>query len=77
QALLSQAQAITQQIQTYNSQLGTYASGVESQITSSVQTVNPLASGIANLNQQIAAGLASTGQTPNTLMDQRDQMVDQ
>lgn len=77
QALLSQAQAITQQIQTYNSQLGTYASGVESQITSSVQTVNTLASGIANLNQQIAAGLASTGQTPNTLMDQRDQMVDQ
>jgi len=77
QALLSQAQGLSQQMQNYSSQLSTYGAGVESQITSAVSQINTLSSGIANLNGQIAAGLASTGQTPNTLMDQRDQMLDQ
>jgi len=77
QALLSQAQALTQQIQNYNSQLGTYSTGIESQIGSTVTQINTLSAGIANLNSQIAQGLASTGQTPNTLMDQRDLMIDQ
>jgi flagellar hook-associated protein 1 FlgK len=77
QVLLSQAQSLTQQIQNYGSQLATYSSGVESQISAAVTQINTLSSGIATLNGQISAGLASTGQTPNTLMDQRDQMIDQ
>src|SRR5882757_2203213 len=77
QALLSQAQALAQQMQNYNSQLTTYSAGVESQVSASVTQINTLSAGIATLNGQIAAGLASTGQTPNTLMDQRDQMIDQ
>lgn len=77
QGLLSQAQALAQQMQNYNSQLSSYGQGIESQLTASVTQINTLSAGIANLNGQIAAGLASTGQTPNTLMDQRDQMIDQ
>jgi flagellar hook-associated protein 1 len=77
QGLLSQAQALAQQLQNYSSQLSSYGTGVESQITSTVTQINTLSAGIATLNGQIAAGLASTGQTPNTLMDQRDQMIDQ
>ena len=77
QALLSQANALAQQMQNYNSQVQTYAAGAENQISSAVTQINTLTSGIAKLNQQIAAGLASTGQTPNQLMDQRDQMLDQ
>jgi flagellar hook-associated protein 1 FlgK len=77
QALLSQAQSLAQQMQNYNSQLQTYGASIETQIGSSVSQINTLASGIANLNGQIAAGLASTGQTPNSLMDQRDTMIDQ
>jgi flagellar hook-associated protein 1 len=77
QVLLSSAQALAQQMQNYTSQLSTASSGIESQISSSVTQINTLSSGIANLNQQIANGLASTGQTPNTLMDQRDTMIDQ
>jgi flagellar hook-associated protein 1 len=77
QALLSQAQSLAQQMQNYDSQLSTYSAGVESQITAAVTQVNTLSAGIAQLNGQIAAGLASTGQTPNSLMDQRDQMLDQ
>jgi flagellar hook-associated protein 1 FlgK len=77
QALLSQAQGLAQQMQNYSAQLSTYSTGVESQISGAVTQINTLSSGIAALNGQIAAGLASTGQTPNTLMDQRDQMIDQ
>jgi flagellar hook-associated protein 1 FlgK len=77
QALLSQAQGLAQQMQNYNSQLSTYGAGIESQLGGAVTQINTLSSGIAALNGQIAAGLASTGQTPNTLMDQRDLMLDQ
>jgi flagellar hook-associated protein 1 len=77
QALLSQANSVAQQMQNYNSQLQTYAGGIEQGISSAITQVNTLTGGIAKLNQQIAAGLASTGQTPNQLMDQRDQMLDQ
>src|SRR5882757_3801018 len=77
QALLSQANALAQQMQNYNAQVQTYATGTENQISSALTQINTLTSGIAKLNQQIAGGLASTGQTPNQLMDQRDQMLDQ
>jgi flagellar hook-associated protein 1 FlgK len=77
QGLLSQAQALAQQLQNYNSQLTSYSAGVDSQLSSTVTQINNLSSGIAGLNLQIAQGLASTGQTPNDLMDQRDLMIDQ
>ena len=77
QALLSQATGISQQMQNYNTQLQTYAGGIEQGIGSAITQINTLTDGIAKLNQQIASGLASTGQTPNQLMDQRDQMLDQ
>lgn len=77
QVLLSQAQGLAQQMQNYSSQLSTYGAGIESQLSGAVTQINTLSTGIASLNGQIAAGLASTGQTPNTLMDQRDKMVDQ
>lgn len=77
QVLLSQAQSLAQQMQNYDAQIATYGAGVESQITAGVTQINTLSSGIAQLNGQIAAALASTGQTPNTLLDQRDQMIDQ
>jgi len=77
QALLSQANGISQQMQNYNTQLQTYAGGIEQGIGSAITQINTLTDGIAKLNQQIASGLASTGQTPNQLMDQRDQMLDQ
>ena len=77
QVLLSQAQSLAQQMQNYDSQIATYSSDVETNITNSIGSINTLASGIANLNAQITQALNSTGQTPNTLMDQRDTMIDQ
>ncbi len=76
QALLSSGQALAQQIQTYNSQLNQYSGQLESQLSGDVAQVNTLSGQIAQLNQQIAAG-SSNGQTPNQLMDQRDQLINQ
>jgi len=42
----------------------TYAGGIEQGISSAITQVNTLTDGIAKLNQQIAAGLASTGRRP-------------
>jgi len=76
QALLSSAQALAQQIQSYNSQLSQQGSQLETQLSGDVSEINTLSSNIASLNQQIAAGSAN-GQTPNALLDQRDQLINQ
>ena len=76
QVLLSQAQALTQQLQSYDSQISQYRSGLEAQLGSNVTQINSVAGGIAALNSQIATALA-TGQTPNDLLDKRDQLLDQ
>ena len=77
QALLSQAQALAQQIGGYDAQISQFGGTLEQQISGDVTQVNTLASGIASLNTQIANDLAGTGQAPNQLMDQRDTLIDQ
>jgi flagellar hook-associated protein 1 len=77
QAVLSAAQALTQQLTGYSGQINEFSGQLEQQIGSDVTEVNSLASGIASLNSQIANDLAGNGQAPNTLMDQRDSMLDQ
>lgn len=77
QVLLGQAQALTQQLQSYDSRLTQYDGNIESQISSSVNQINSIAGNIAKLNQQIASALGATGQPPNDLLDQRDQLIDQ
>ncbi|MGH8199504.1 MAG: flagellar hook-associated protein FlgK [Steroidobacteraceae bacterium] len=76
QALLSSGQALAQQIQTYNSQLSQYGSQLETQLSGDVTQINSLSGSIATLNQQIGAA-SSNGQTPNALLDQRDQLINQ
>ena len=75
QALLSQAQALAQQINSYDSQIQTYGSNLEQQIGADIGQVNSIAGTLAKLNTQIASDLAG-GQTPNQLLDQRDQLID-
>ena len=76
QALLNQAQSLAQQLTSYSSQISQYGSQIESQLSGDVAQVNTITANIASLNQQIAAQSA-TGQTPNQLMDQRDQLITQ
>lgn len=76
QALLNQAQALAQQLTSYDSQISQFGSQLETQINGDVSQVNTITANIASLNQQISAESVS-GQTPNQLMDQRDQLIDQ
>ncbi|HVN46022.1 MAG TPA: flagellar hook-associated protein FlgK [Steroidobacteraceae bacterium] len=77
QAVLSQAQALAQQLTGADAQISQYGANLEQQISADVAQVSSLASNIASLNGQITKDLAGNGQTPNQLMDQRDQLIDQ
>jgi flagellar hook-associated protein 1 len=76
QAALSSAQSLASSVQSYAGQLTQTGQTVESQIDTSVTEINSLASSIAALNGQIS-GQSSSGQAPNALLDQRDQLVNQ
>jgi flagellar hook-associated protein 1 len=76
QALLSQAQALAQQLSGYDSQITQYGKNLESQIGADVNQINSLASNLATLNNRIATAVAGN-QQPNQLMDERDQLLDQ
>jgi len=76
QALLSQAQALTQQLSSSDAQITQYGTNLESQIGADVAQINSLAGNLATLNNRIATAIAGN-QAPNQLMDERDQLLDQ
>jgi flagellar hook-associated protein 1 FlgK len=76
QSLISQSQSLAQTIQTSAQQLQSAANGVNQQLGQSVTAINSLTQQIAQLNVQINT-LSGTGSTPNTLLDQRDQLITQ
>ncbi len=77
QAVLNQAQTLISQFKSYSSSLGQLDSQVSSQLNAETGTISTLASGIATVNQQILAARSQSQQTPNDLLDQRDQLVTQ
>jgi flagellar hook-associated protein 1 FlgK len=76
QSLISQSQSLAQTIQTSAQQLQSAANGVNQQLGQSVTAINSLTQQIAQLNVQINT-LSGTGSTPNSLLDQRDQLITQ
>ena len=74
QVVLSQAQGLSAGFRAAGDQLSALQTGVTQDVTSTVASVNALAQQVAQLNQQIA-GLKGTGQPPNQLLDQRDQVI--
>jgi flagellar hook-associated protein 1 FlgK len=77
QTMVSTAQSLSTTFQSLSQQLTDINTGVNEQITSSVGTINGYAQQIAALNQNIKLDQSSTGQPPNSLMDQRDALVSQ
>ena len=77
QALLSDGSALVSKFQSLATNFSQIRSGLDTQLSDSVQLINSYASQIANLNQQIA--LQSAGgpadQVPNDLLDQREQLI--
>ncbi|WP_459175802.1 flagellar hook-associated protein FlgK [Ewingella americana] len=77
QAVLGQAQGMTGQFNSSAKYLSDMSNGVNQQITDNVNQINNFASQIAKLNSQITTTRGTTGQEPNALLDQRDQLVSQ
>lgn len=76
QNLISQAQSLAQSFQSAAAQLQSVAHGVDQQIEQSIGVINSLTQQIAQLNVQIN-DLSGSGAQPNSLLDQRDQLLTQ
>ena len=74
QALLGQANALTNRLHTLSSQLSSLDRETDQRIGDEVTQINTLSQGIANINAQIQR---SGGQPPNDLLDKRDELVRQ
>jgi flagellar hook-associated protein 1 len=75
-ALTEQAQSLAMELNRDSTQLKMVASGIDSQVTGQVQSINDLAKQIASLNGQIQR-VTVTGDNANDLMDQRNQLLEQ
>lgn len=75
QAALSTAESLASRFQSLSGRLKEIDQGVNSQITSSVNTINAYAEQIATLNDTIGRMQRGTGQPANDLLDQRDQLI--
>lgn len=75
QAMLSTAQGIPSRFQSLAGRLDEINQGVNSQVSASVGAINTYAQQLAKLNDVISKLEGSTGQPPNDLLDQRDQLI--
>lgn len=77
QAMLSSGQTMVSRFQAIDQRFSEIRDGVNSEIRSSLGTINTYAQQIANMNQQIGVAQSSSGdlQPANDLLDQRDQML--
>jgi flagellar hook-associated protein 1 FlgK len=74
EALLGNASALAANLNSTSSQLQGLNSDVNTRITADVNQINSIGTQISTLNTQIAQNTGS-GQAPNQLLDQRDQLV--
>jgi len=76
QSMLSSAETLASQFRTMDTQLREATSGVNTQILTSIKTVNSYAQQLAQLNDAIEKAQAGDDRsTPNDLLDQRDQLI--
>jgi flagellar hook-associated protein 1 len=74
QALLGDASALAANLNSTSSQLQEMNTDVNTRITADVNQINSISTQISTLNTQIAQSSGS-GQAPNQLLDQRDELV--
>ncbi len=75
QTALSSAESLAGRFQGMASRLTEIERGINSEVLSSVGVINTYADQIASLNDSISKAQRATGQPPNDLLDQRDQLV--
>ncbi|APW36612.1 flagellar hook-associated protein FlgK [Rhodoferax koreense] len=74
--VLTRANELTARFRSTSNQLDEIKSGVTQQLQQATANINSLTSRIAALNEQIARA-TGTGQAPNDLLDQRDQLINE
>jgi flagellar hook-associated protein 1 len=74
QVVLARAEDMSARFRSAAEEVDTLQSGMSQDLRNSVATVNALAQRVADINQQIAA-FNGAGQSPNDLLDQRDQLI--
>ncbi len=78
QLLLSQSESLVSRFNQLYSRLQQQSETLDQQLSASVAEVNSLSSGIAELNEAITIATgAGQGSEPNTLMDERDELLRQ
>lgn len=77
QALISQAQQLVGSLQSDNATLQNLESQSNAQLSGAASQVSSLAQSIASLNKQIMADTSQSTQAPNSLLDQRNQLINQ
>jgi flagellar hook-associated protein 1 FlgK len=77
QAFISQAQQLVSNLKGDDSSLQTLGLQANTQLTADASQVTSLASSIAGLNKQIMADTSQSQQAPNSLLDQRNQLINQ
>ncbi len=75
QALIGQGESLGARFNDLYAELDSQRRGLNDEIESTVAQINSLASGIADLNDQIRVAQASTQGEPNDLLDVRDRML--
>lgn len=76
QVMLTEAQNLVSRFKFLDKQLASLDQSINAQLRSSVTEINALSSNIGDLNNQIVRALgASSGQPPNDLLDQRDELL--
>ena len=75
QSMLSSAQALTGRFSSMSSRLSELYDSVNSEVASETELINGYAQQLADVNGQITRAQATTNQSPNDLLDMRDQLV--
>lgn len=75
QSLLSSAEALAGRFGSMSARLGELYNSVNGEISSEIELVNVYAQQLADVNGQITRAEAATDQSPNDLLDMRDQLV--
>ena len=75
QAMISSAESLVARFQGLDDRISQMYTGVNSQLTTAVASINSYSAQIAKLNESIVIAGSSINQPPNDLMDQRDQLV--
>ncbi|WP_043318878.1 flagellar hook-associated protein FlgK [Microbulbifer sp. HZ11] len=75
QGVIGAADTMSAQFRAFDEYLNDMQDGVNTQIRDEITQINNTAAQVANLNREIALARAKHGEAPNSLLNQRDQLV--